>query len=151
MTASQPYISFCVHSRNDNHGGDMYRRMRTGLFGFFEQAERHKLNSEIVLVDWNPPQRNPLLKDAYPWLRQSRYCTIRIIVVPPSIHQRYEYWEKMPMNNAVAQNAAVRRARGKFVLGSSVDELLSDEMVSLLASECLDERRIYLADLYQVK
>ena len=129
----------------------MYRRMRTCLFGFFEQAERHKLNSEIVLVDWNPPKNKPLLKDAYRWPKQGNHCSIRIIVVPPLCHQRYEHWEKMPMNNAVAQNAAVRRARGKFVLGTSVDELLSNEMVSFLASERLDEDCIYLADLYQVK
>ncbi len=141
-----PYLSFCVQSRNDNHGGNMYRRMRTCLMGFFEQAERHQLRSEIVLVDWNPPANKPILKDAYQWPRHSQFCTIRVIVVPPSIHQRYPDWQRIPVNNCVAQNVAVRRARGKFILPSTVDVLFSDHLMQFLASGELQEDKIYQID-----
>ena len=120
----EPYLSFCVYSRNDNHGGAMYNRMKTCLMGFFKQAERHGLKSEIVLVDLNPPENRPLLKDLYQWPLDSRYCTIRIIVVPPSLHRRYEHWETIPVNYCVAQNVAIKRARGQFVLSTCVDNLL---------------------------
>lgn len=129
----------------------MYRRMRTCLFGFFEQAERHKLNSEIVLVDWNPPKNKPLLKDAYKWPKTARYCTIRIIVVPASIHQRYEHNDKIPINNDVAHNVAIRHAKGTFILSSPIDILFSDELFRFLASEPLEEDRFYLANCYGVK
>ena len=151
MPDKTPYFSFCVHSRNDDHGGDMYRRMKTCYMGFFEQAERHRLKSEIVLVDWNPPMNKPLLKDAYQWPKQSQFCTIRIITVPPYIHERYENWEKMPVNYTVAQNVAIRRARGKFILCTTSDVLLSDDLVRFLASEKLDEDRLYRMDRCEVR
>ncbi len=141
-----PYLSFCVHSRNDNHGGDMYRRMKTCLMGFFEQAERHRLRSEIVLVDWNPPINKPLLKDIYQWPKHSEFCSIRLIVVPLAIHQRYIGWEKIPVNNCAAQNVAIKRANGNFILSTCVDNLLSDELVRFLASEKLEENKIYRMD-----
>lgn len=148
---ASPYLSFCVHSRNDNHGGDMYRRMKTCLMGFFEQAERHQLRSEIVLVDWNPPAHKPLLKDAYQWPKHSKFCTIRIILVPPSIHQRYEGWQKIPVHNNVAQNVAIQRARGKFALSSTIDVLLSDELVRFIALEKLDHNHLYRIDRSDVR
>lgn len=151
MLSREPYLSFCVHSRNDNHGSDMYRRMKTCLMGFFEQAERHHLRSEIVLVDWNPPTNKPFLKDAYRWPKHSRFCTIRIILVPSSIHQCYEGWQKIPVHNNVAQNVAVQRARGKFALSSTIDVLLSDELVRFLALEKLDHNHLYRIDRSDVK
>lgn len=129
----------------------MYRRMRACLFGFFEQAERHKLNSEIVLVDWNPPKNKPLLKDAYKWPKHSKYCTIRIIVVPPEIHQGYKLWNKFPVNNDVAKNTAIRRAKGKFILATCIDDLLSNELVSFIAMKRLDENAMYRIDCCNVK
>ena len=129
----------------------MYRRMKTCLMGFFQQAERHRLKSEIVLVDWNPPKGRPLLKDAYQWPTHSQFCTIRVIVVPPYLHERYQNWEKMPVNYTVAQNVAIRRAQGKFILCTTVDVLLSDELVSFLASEKLEEDRLYRMDRCDVR
>jgi len=129
----------------------MYRRMKACLMGFFEQAERHRLRSEIVLVDWNPPSDRPSLKDLYEWPSQAKFCSIRIIVVPPSVHQRFEHWEKIPVHFSLAQNVAIRRARGKFILSTCVDNLFSDELVQFLASERLVENRIYRTDHCNVK
>lgn len=129
----------------------MYQRMQTCLMGFFEQAERHRLPSEIVLVDWNPPNGRPLLKDLYQWPSHSRFCTIRIIVAPPAIHQRFQHWEKIPVNYCLAQNIAIRRARGEFILSTCVDNLFSDELVQFLASERLVENKIYRTDHNNVK
>lgn len=151
MPDKTPYLSFCVFSRNDDHGGNMYQRMQTCLMGFFEQAERHRLPSEIVLVDWNPPNNRPLLKDLYQWPSHSRFCTIRIITAPPHIHQRFQHWEKIPVNYCVAENAAIRRARGKFILSTCVDNLLSDELISFLSLQNLDGNKIYRTNRYDVR
>ncbi len=125
--------------------------MKTCFMGFFQQAERHKLKSEIVLVDWNPLKDRALLKDAYQWPKHSQFCTVRIITVPSHIHERYENWEKMPVNYTVAQNVAIRRARGKFILCTTVDVLLSDELVRFLASEELHGDRLYRMDRCDVR
>ncbi len=129
----------------------MYARMKTCLFGLFQQAERHGLPSEIVLVDWNPPTARSLLKDAYRWPRHSQFCNIRVIIVPPSIHQRYEHCNKIPVNFDVAQNVAIRRAKGRFIVAHTIDVMLSDELFRFLAAKKLEEDRLYLIDRYDVK
>jgi len=133
-------------SRNDDHGGNMLQRMEISIFGRLEQLEKHKVESELILVEWNPPGDRPLLKDVFPWPVNNRYCTIRCIVVPEVIHQRYEYWEKIPMNMIVATNCGIRRARGQFILPCNIDLLYSDELMSHIAAKCLKEDERYRID-----
>lgn len=141
-----PYLSLVIPSRNDDHGGNMSRRMQVSFNGLLEQLEKHRIESELILVDWNPPADKPLLKDAIKWPDGLKYCTIRVIVVPPSIHQRYEYSDKTPINVIVAMNCGVRRARGQFVLPSPVDLLRSEELMSYIASRNLKNDERYRID-----
>jgi len=97
-----PYLSIVMTSRNDDYGGNALRRMQVSLLGRLEQLEKCHIESELVIVDWNPPTDRPLLKDVLRWPARLRYCTVRIIVVPPSIHKRYEHSDKTPMNVIVA-------------------------------------------------
>jgi len=53
--ALEPFLSVVATSRNDNHGGDIDRRMQLCLAGLAAQANRHELPVELVLVEWNPP------------------------------------------------------------------------------------------------
>ena len=137
-----PYLSIVITSRNDDHGGDMLQRMQISLGSLLEQLEKHRIESELILIDWNPPADKPLLKDVLKWPDKLRYCTIRVIVVPLSIHQRYQYSDKIPMNAVVAVNSGIRRSRGLFVLPGVIDLLYSDELMSYIASKSLknDER-----------
>ncbi len=48
-------LSLVVTSRNDNHGGDLLKRMQIFVTGWLEQARRHHVNSELISVEWNPP------------------------------------------------------------------------------------------------
>ena len=50
-----PYISVVATSRNDDHGGNMLRRMQIFVNAWIEQCRRHDLASELLLVEWNPP------------------------------------------------------------------------------------------------
>ncbi len=121
-----PYLSIVTTSRNDDHGGNMLRRMEVSILGRLEQLEKHRIESELILVDWNPPADRPLLKDILQWPEHTKYCTIRVLVVPPSIHQRYEHSDKTPMNMIVAINCGVRRARGQYILPCNIDLIYSD-------------------------
>ena len=66
MNNSQPYISFVVTSRNDNHGGDLRKRMLIFYKGLIHQCNKFKLPCELIMVDWNSPDPNELLDKVLP-------------------------------------------------------------------------------------
>lgn len=80
-----PYLSLVICSRNDNHGGNMLRRMQVSFSGRLEQLEKYRIESELIIVEWNPPAEKPLLKDVIQWPLGLKYCTIRVIEVPHRI------------------------------------------------------------------
>ena len=144
--SGNPYLSIVTTSRNDTHGGNMLRRMEVSILGRLEQLEKYRIESELILVEWNPPEGKPLLKDVLKFPAHNRYCTIRSIVVPAAIHQRYEHWEKTPMNMIVAVNCGIRRSRGQFILPCNIDLLYSDELISYIAARNLKEDERYRID-----
>lgn len=150
ITVPMPYISAVISSRNDDHSGGMYERMRACFLGFIAQAERHKLSSELIIVDWNPPTDRPLLKDIFPWPVKTQYCTVRTIVVPPEVHNSYAYGHLKHLNPTEAQNVGIRRARGKYILSTTADILFSDEFFGFLAAQQLCDDRYYRADRVDV-
>jgi hypothetical protein len=145
-----PYLSFVLASRNDDHGGGMLRRLQVCLNGLLEQAERHKLNSEVVLVDWNPPHDRAPLADALEWPEHTDHCTFRLIEVPASVHRRLRFSDKLPFLLHTAWNVGIRRARGKFLLPTTNDTMHSDPLVEFLVSECLESDRLYRIDRHDV-
>lgn len=149
-TARNPYLSIVITSRNDEHGGNTLKRMQISVSGLLEQLEKHKIESELIMVDWNPPPDKPLLKDTINWPGGLKRCTIRCLVVPPPIHQRYQYADRIPMNAVVAINCGIRRARGQFILPGVIDLLYSDELMSYIATADLKENERYRVDRYDV-
>ncbi|TRZ96031.1 hypothetical protein D4R78_01840 [bacterium] len=146
-----PYLSIVIPSRNDNYGGDLLRRMELSLRGLFEQLEKYRLESELILVDWNPPAEMPLLKDVLKWPCGLSYCSVRVIVVSHSIHQRYKGSDRIPINIVAATNCGIRRSRGQFILPRPIDLLYSDELISYIASRKLEEGQRYRVDRCDVE
>ena len=136
------YLSIVIRIRNDDHGGNMLRRMQVSLNGLLEQLERYRIESELILVEANPPSDKPLLTNIIKWPDRLRYCTIRVVIVSPLVHQRYKYSDKMPMYTIIAGNCGVRRSRGRFILPGTIDALYSEELMAYIASKSLkiDER-----------
>jgi hypothetical protein len=124
--------------------------MQLNINGLLTQMERYRLESELVLVEWNPPPDRPLLREAFPWPKNLMFSKIRIITVPSSIHKRYEYSDRVNIHHMVARNVGIRRARGKFVLSTGVDMLLSNELVEYLAKKQLNENLFYRIDRLDV-
>jgi hypothetical protein len=150
-TATSPALSIVVTSRNDDHGGNMLGRMQIFVTGLLEQCRRHQLDGELILVEWNPPPDRPRLADALSWPKEPGPCRVRIIEVPPETHRRrYKLWQALPLHQMIAKNVGIRRARGRFVLATTVDLLFSDELVSFLASGTLEPGRLYRIDRYDV-
>ena len=145
-SGKSPYLSIVLCSRNDNHGGNMLQRMQVSINGRLEQLEKHRIESELILIDWNPPENKPLLKKAIQWQSGLKYCSIRIIEVPYRIHRRYKYYKKLPIHVIVGINSGIRRARGKFVLPGLIDSICSDELMRFVASKSLKTDAMYRVD-----
>src|SRR5689334_18160758 len=108
-----PYISLVVAARNDNHGVNMLGRMQAFLDSWMGQAERYHIPSEIVVVEWNPPEGRPPLKDELQWPAGGHPCEIRFVEVPPGVHQSIPNARAIPLHQMIAKNVGIRRARGE--------------------------------------
>lgn len=143
LVDSLPYLSFVTVARNDNYGGNQRRRLQISVGSLLEQLERYHIESELILVDWNPPPEQPPLRELIDWPTGLEYCTVRAITVGPSIHRRYTSHRKRPFVGVPAVNTGIRRARGQFVLHRVSDVLYSEELVAFLAAKHLKPNELY--------
>lgn len=144
--SSFPYISFVVTSRNDDHGGDMLKRMTIFVNGLIHQCNKYKLPCELLMVDWNSPDPDNLLDQVLPNVTGEDYLTIRYVVVPKEIHVSFEYSDRLGLYQMIAKNVGIRRARGEYVLCTNVDLLFSDEMFEWFAKRELTCGYFYRAN-----
>src|SRR5580658_8027853 len=129
----QPYLSVVVTARNDDHGGNLLGRMQAFVNGWVEQSKRHELTSELIVVEWNPPEDRPPLVDALCWPKDFGPCQVRIVRVPPELHRRYAHAQALPLYQMIAKNVGIRRATGQFVLATNIDIIFSNALVRFLA------------------
>jgi hypothetical protein len=144
--AQAPYISVVATARNDNHGGNLLGRMQVFVDAWINQSKRHNLSSELILVEWNPPADRPKLAEALRWPSDTSPCEVRIIEVPPELHQRYQFAAALPLYQMIAKNVGIRRARGEFILVTNIDVVFSAELVQFLAQRKLQKGRLYRID-----
>ena len=147
---SEPYLSLVVTARNDDHGGNLLQRMQIFVSGWLAQARRHRIPSELIIVEWNPPGDRPRLREALEWPADFGPCEVRFIEVPAALHRRYAHAEALPLYQMIAKNVGIRRARGRFVLATNIDILFSDELASFLAQQRLEPGRMYRIDRHDV-
>lgn len=143
-------MSFVVAARNDNYGGDFLHRMQIFLNVLLTLWDRHGLNAELVIVEWNPPEDSPRLLDALSWPKEKNADTIRFIEVPREMHLSIPNSERMPMFEYIAKNVGIRRAAGKYVLATNPDILFSDELIRCFVSGELSQESFYRVDRYDV-
>src|SRR3989338_691862 len=141
-----PYLSIVIVSRNDNHSANMYRRMQVCIDGIISQMERKKISSELILVEWIPPNGRPLIKDIYSWPSKLGYCRVRTVVVPSSTVGNYDWSEDYSIRDLTPWNVGIRRARGEFILSTVIDILLSEELVDFFANKKLEKDKMYRID-----
>lgn len=149
--SSEPWLSIVVASRNDDHGGNLLRRMQIFVSALSDQCRRHGLNAELVVVEWNPPPDRPTLDKALSWPMAHPCLVVRIIEVPGRIHTRYDHSGKFGLFQMIAKNVGIRRSRGRFILCTNVDVLFSDELIRFLASQHPLPGKIYRVDRYDVR
>lgn len=149
LAVQPPYLSVVATARNDDHGGDLLNRLHLFVHGLAAQCDRHEIDAELVLVEWNPPADRPRLADAIDWPR-STHCRVRIIEVPSQLHAQLRYGDRLPLFQMIGKNVGLRRARGEFVLATNVDILFSDEVMTFIADRRLRAGVVYRVDRYDV-
>ncbi len=145
-----PYLSIVVTSRNDDHGRNMLHRMEAFIHGLAHQCRKFRLDTELIVVEWNPIQGKKRLYEAAALPQNNAYLDIRFIEVPGHIHNRIENADKIPLYQMTAKNVGIRRARGEFVLAAAIDLLFSDELMWMLSKRVLDPACFYRVARYDV-
>jgi hypothetical protein len=143
-------VSFIVTSRNDDHGGDMLRRFQLFADALLEQANRHSLSGELIVVEWNPPS-GPRLHEALKLRVKSDCFAVRFIEVPLEAHGKIRNADAIPLFQMIAKNVGIRRAQGEFVLATNPDLFFSDSLISFLASGKLLKDVMYRIDRHDVR
>jgi len=148
LRGSDPYFSVVASSRNDDHGDNLRPRMQMFVDGLAAQANRHRLQTELIVVEWNPPCGRPPLSDVLRWPPRSEFFSARIVTVPHDLHAKFEHAQKLPLFQMIAKNVGIRRARGRFVLATNIDILFSDAVFHRFSE--LKPGLIYRCDRYDV-
>ncbi|MEO8368590.1 MAG: hypothetical protein ABI806_05275 [Candidatus Solibacter sp.] len=144
--SNTPYLSLVLAARNDDHGGNMLGRMQAFVDSWMFQAARYNLDSEIVVVEWNPPPGRPRLKDELRWPAHPSPCDVRFIEVPREVHDRFEHSDVIPLHQMIAKNVGIRRARGEFVMVTNLDIICSPALMQFLAGRKLERGVMYRLD-----
>ncbi len=144
-----PYLRVVVTARNDGHGGNPLYRTQLFINCLLEQADRYRLPTELVLVEWTPPADRPRLAEVLRW-PASEWCDVRIVEVPHRLHSTLEHSDRLPLFQMIGKNVGIRRARGEFVVATNIDILFPDALMGFLARRRLDSQVVYRVDRVDV-
>ena len=143
---AEPYVSFVSYFRNDNYTSDFVLRVKRATRFLVGQLQRAALESEVILVEWNPPSDRPLIVESLGALPQGGNVRVRAIIVGNEHHQKFVGSQEWGMNPAAAANVGLRRAEGRFISPKAGDTYLSDEIIAMIARRDLHENALYRCD-----
>jgi hypothetical protein len=123
----------------------MLQRFQLFVEAVLQQANRHGICGELIVVEWNPVP-GPRLHDLLELKTRSDIFAVRFIEVPAEAHRAIRNSDVIPLFQMIAKNVGIRRARGEFVLATNPDLLFSDALFSFLASTTLRGDSMYRID-----
>ena len=124
----------------------MLKRTCAFIQSVYSQATKFNFPVELIIVEWNPPKGKPLLKDDLPPPPENCPVSLKIIVVPDSIHNTYRFADSIPLYQMIAKNVGIRRAKGEFILCTNIDILFSNMNFEILAEQNLEPGKYYRAN-----
>jgi hypothetical protein len=143
------FLSIVVCVRNDNYGGDFIARLQECLNWNIQLLEKHHVEAEFIMVNWNPDRTNAPLEKLITFSTQRNYVQCRIINVPEEIHQQFVdplVRKTVPVFEFIGKNVGVKRAKGTYILCMNADILLHPEIVSIISKRQLQRQYYYRAD-----
>jgi hypothetical protein len=145
-----PYFSIVVVDRHDNFSKGFEVRAQNFLDTINGHLSAVPLaDIEVVFVDYAIAVSNTTLLYEALTVGEHQKGKIRYVIVPESSHRKLV----TRMNGAisfldyVAKNIGIRRARGKFVLTTNPDNLLSVDLFELIAARQFNTAVFYRAAL----
>jgi len=141
-------ISIVQYTRNDDHGGNLLKRMKYSFYTNLYLLEKFKIESELIIVDYNTPVNRKKIYELLPVKKKLKYIKIRHIIVPPEIHFKFKDHNKIPINNMLARNIGIRRAMGDYILSTGIDIIFSEKLIANF--KLLKPKRLYRAIRYDV-
>ena len=135
-------LSIVIAARNDGYGGDFLGRLRISLQVIAELTKTYGVETEVVIVEWNPPSDRPRLSEATVIPDGLR---LRIVTVPAELHSSVDGAELMPMFEYRAKNVGIRRASGSMVLVTNPDIVFSAAVIDQIGKENFERGRFYRA------
>ncbi len=128
----------------------MVQKLRTTIRILLEQLEERGLESEIIVIDWSPPDNTPHLHEVLSLPVGSASVTIRSIVVSNRYHNRFLHSHLRSVHPSAALNVGIRRARGEFILPRMSDVFYSEPIVDFIAQKNLDRSCVYRSNRIDV-
>ena len=82
----RPTISFVFPVHDPDYGGGLLARTQRHLDALIALANRYRLLSEIIIVEWNPRQDRAPFRESLHWRDDLGHVSLRFVEVPPDIH-----------------------------------------------------------------
>ena len=127
----EPYLSIVVSSLDERRGGDVPKRLQALLTATMEQVRRHQIPSELIIVEWKRREKEAGLAETLRMPSEAGPCAVRIIEVPGNIDKPHPN----ALEQAIAKNVGIRRARGRYILVTNVDGAIADETMQFLSGQ----------------
>ena len=134
----------------DNYGGDFLGRVQVFVNSLLAMWEKHSLDAELIIVEWNPPPDRLRLKDAIRWPNSPMLDRVSVVEVPNEVHRRFANSDRMPIFEYAAKNVGIRHAKGAFVLSTNPDILFSDSLIRFFSARRLKPDCYYRVSRYDV-
>jgi len=144
-----PYITFVVTSRNDNHGKNMKEKNQYFIDRLNFQFQKYQLNAEIIIVEWNPPSDRLGLEQVLK-IRKNMNNNIKIIKVKNYLHRKFDLNNNINFFQMIAKNVGIRCSSGNFILCTNIDIIFSNELIEFLKKGKLSKQTIYTCNRYDI-
>ena len=146
IVSDRPKISFVFPVHDPEYGGGLLASTQRHIAALIALANRYRLRSEIIIVEWNPRQDRPRFRESLRWPDDLGHVSLRFIEVPAEIHRRLANADRIPIFEYIAKNAGLRRARGQFLLATNPDLFYSPALVRWLARTSISPGAFYRVD-----
>jgi hypothetical protein len=148
----RPFLTIVLAGRADNYHGDPMKRACLGLRSIAMNANRMRIPTEVIFVDYNPPPGSSAADTLLPCIqdvpRVQLFLIFRVIVVPLWMLRVSAAISAdgplLPFNEYVAKNVGIRRASGSYVLVSNPEIILPSALWSQFAKH---PRSFFRSDL----
>ena len=97
IASERPKISFVFAVHDPEYGGRLLASTQRHIDTLIELANRYRLLSEIVIVEWNPRPDRARFRQSLRWPDDLGHVCLRFIEVPVEIHRTFPNADRHPI------------------------------------------------------